>query len=118
MKIKLNEAEKQIIMKHEPAARSRVLLEMEIVCALIRQAAQYDYYFEVENTWPTTDDDIKKVLFDYDDASIVIYDEKGNNIGWIKLAFGHNGYDLISDYSTNLETFLEPVNAIAEFWGG
>lgn len=34
--------------------------------------------------------------------------------GWIYLVFGNDGYDLISDYTTNLESLLAPVNTYAD----
>lgn len=34
--------------------------------------------------------------------------------GWVRFVYGNDGYDVISDYTTNLETFLAPVNAFAD----
>lgn len=34
--------------------------------------------------------------------------------GWVRFVYGNDGYDVISDYTTNLEAILEPVNAYAE----
>jgi hypothetical protein len=34
--------------------------------------------------------------------------------GWIRLVYGNDGYDVISDYTVNLESVLEPVNAYAD----
>lgn len=34
--------------------------------------------------------------------------------GWVWFVYGNSGWDVISDYTTNLESLLEPVNAFAE----
>lgn len=35
-------------------------------------------------------------------------------IGWVRFVYGNDGHDVISDYTTNLESVLEPINAYAE----
>jgi len=123
VKIKLNEVEKQIILRHEPSVRARALLELEIVCALIRRANDCGFYLGIHalSNRVRSDNELKKELFDLDEATVEVYaDEPASPQphGWIRLVFGNNGYGLISDYSTNLETFLAPVKEVAEFWGG
>lgn len=34
--------------------------------------------------------------------------------GWVFFVYGNGGYDVISDYTTNLEAVLAPVNAFTE----
>lgn len=34
--------------------------------------------------------------------------------GWVYFVYGNDGWDVISDYTTNLEEVLKPVNALAE----
>lgn len=34
--------------------------------------------------------------------------------GWVRFVYGNDGYDVISDYTTNLEDVLAPVNAYAD----
>lgn len=38
--------------------------------------------------------------------------------GWVFLVYGNDGYDTISDYTTNLEAVLKPVNDYASTLGG
>jgi hypothetical protein len=33
---------------------------------------------------------------------------------WVRFVYGNDGYDVISDYSVNLDPTLEPVNAYAD----
>lgn len=34
--------------------------------------------------------------------------------GWVKFIYGNDGYDVISDYTTNLEEMLKPVSELAD----
>ena len=34
--------------------------------------------------------------------------------GWVYLVYGNDGYDVIADYTTNLEPLLKPVNEYAD----
>lgn len=38
--------------------------------------------------------------------------------GWIRLIYGNDGWDVINDYTTNLEHALEQATARADFWAG
>jgi hypothetical protein len=42
--------------------------------------------------------------------------EKGvaGNFGWIYFVYGNDGWDVISDYTVNLEEHLKKVNALAD----
>lgn len=34
--------------------------------------------------------------------------------GWVRFTYGNDGWDVMSDYTTNLESVLAPVNAYAD----
>lgn len=53
------------------------------------------------------------ILFNLDDAHLMLGSPEGDT-GWVYFVFGNYGYDVISDYSTNLEDFLKPANALAD----
>ncbi len=36
------------------------------------------------------------------------------SIGWVYVVFGNDGYDVISDYTTNLEPLMAKANAISK----
>ena len=36
--------------------------------------------------------------------------------GWVRFIYGNDGWDVINDYTTNLEDALKPANERAEFW--
>lgn len=115
--INLSDLDRKILAKHDPAVRTCALLELEIVHGLIDAAAAKEYNFHVQDE-PRVycAEDLIWQLFDLDEAWINVLDGP-KSVGWIRLTFGNSGYDLISDYSTNLESFLKPVNELASFWG-
>lgn len=54
-------------------------------------------------------------VFDAKDATGV--ERVCQPFGWIYFVYGNDGYDVISDYTTNLEDQLKDVNAMAERLG-
>lgn len=40
--------------------------------------------------------------------------KSGRHRGWVRFVYGNGGFDVISDYTTNLESVLAPVNAYAD----
>lgn len=63
-----------------------------------------------------------------DDCHIFISEKDGPlmedgailSIGWVYLVYGNDGYDVVSDYTTNLDELglMSRANALAEEWGG
>jgi hypothetical protein len=106
-----------IIMKHHPGVRPRARMSVMIVNQLIASAAAAGYTlremeFEAENSGEKYD--IKTLLFDLDEAVVLVYDRNDKEVGWVKLIFYNDGYDLISDYSVGLEDFLKACNELAD----
>jgi hypothetical protein len=61
-------------------------------------------------------------LMEVDDEFLGVFDrgllrsptDDPRPLGWVRFVYGNGGYDVISDYSTNLESVLAPVNEYAE----
>lgn len=123
MTIHLSETDKQILARHSASVRGRAFVELQVVDAIIKAAVDAGYHLEVEGEEgegvDTSDASALKVLlFNLDDAIVLVFNGKGRKaFGWIRLVFGNDGWDLVSDYSVNLEEFLAPVQAVADFWG-
>ncbi|ABI60827.1 hypothetical protein [Nitrosomonas eutropha] len=47
-------------------------------------------------------------------AMITMKDGKKKRVGWVSFVYGNAGYDVISDYTTNLETVLADTTALTE----
>lgn len=45
-------------------------------------------------------------------------EEPTRHNGWVRFVYGNDGWDVINDYTTNLEAILEPVNRMAEEMAG
>jgi hypothetical protein len=48
-----------------------------------------------------------------DDYLFVHRGEEKPRCGWVRFVYGNDGYDVISDYTVNLEDVLSPVNDYA-----
>lgn len=57
----------------------------------------------------TNRDKVKDIIGDTDQTQMRIHDMDGNYLGWIMLVHG-NDWDMICDYSVELESMLKPVN--------
>lgn len=52
-------------------------------------------------------------MFQTDDEFLVVKKGAANH-GWVRFVYGNDGWDVISDYTTNLEDVLKPVADWAE----
>ena len=109
----------EIIAKHSPDARARARMELDIVNKLIDTARDAGYQMKISEYEEDgeTDYDFKTAAFNLDDARVFVYDNDGEKLGWVRLVFGNSGYDLVSDFTTNLEDFLGPVTDLADSLG-
>lgn len=49
-----------------------------------------------------------------DDCHLFVRDGNGNRKGWVRFVYGNDGWDVMNDYTTNLEDVLKEVNAYAD----
>lgn len=49
-----------------------------------------------------------KILFNLDDAHLIANKDR-EVAGWVRFVFGNDGFDVICDYSVNLEEILHPA---------
>lgn len=115
------QTESEIIARRPPAVRHRARLEMAIVNALIDRAKTTGHrlrvrQYEEQEDYSDSDEgyNVRSVVFDLDMCSLELeVIATGERWGWILLVFGNDGWDLISDYTTDLEHFIAPINALA-----
>ncbi len=106
------------------AERRRI--EREICEAVVTDALAAGYGLSLqadgeEFEAPTFDGKaIMSTLMDVDDAYLILHQKPlptttlgTDSEGWVRFVFGNSGYDVISDYTTNLETLLARADSIA-----
>lgn len=74
---------------------------------------------EFETRHNATEAELMRALFNLDDAYLTVHRcNKGRStlrhFAWVRFVFGGYGWDVISDYTTNIEDVLKPVNDYAE----
>lgn len=94
---------------------NRIAVEFDIVSRTIDAliAAGFELRESYgEESYTTDRDALLALLFDLDDAFLIA--RNAERSGWVRFVFGNDGWDVISDYTVNLEDVLTPVNAYAD----
>jgi hypothetical protein len=106
----------ELIKNHDVSVRPRALMEAVMCRKLIELANAAGYTIEIdeyEGEKTPDDDSILKACFNLDEIHMIFHKD-GQRIGWVFLVMGNSGYDLISDYTTNLEEFLKPAMELGD----
>lgn len=93
--------------------RKIVRMTIDAVLAAGRKAAwNHDSYIEDDDTFYASDSSEETLddAFACNDLRLWVDPLDFPNRGWIWFVFGSNGYDVISDYTTNIEELLKPIN--------
>jgi hypothetical protein len=98
----------------------RQTIEKTIVMEAVKCLIQAGYSISINNGGdedeisPTQEiTTIESALFATDDEYILAI-KAHKLVGWIHAVYGSDGYDVISDYTTNLESALAGANALAD----
>jgi len=102
------------------SVKMRQIVEKEIVTAVIAALLKAGYAITVYNG---EDEEIKKstdqisilaAMFTTDEDHLIVY-KQGKRSGFVTFIYGNDGYDVIHDYTTNLESVIgkgTPVQAV------
>lgn len=87
-------------------------IERDIVQRVVNVLQNKGYTLEVENGEDEAKPfvSVNKTMFQTDDEEIWL-SQNGKRNGFVAFIYGNDGYDVIHDYSINLETVLSPVFA-------
>lgn len=114
--------EKYVTGKH-PAVKARQRIEIHIAHALLTAAIAQGFTVRVSQgdadmePMRSTVDEAMADLFACDDDRMYVFRD-GKRVGWVYLVYGNDGWDVISDYTTNLESLMEgEVQRLQEFYG-
>jgi hypothetical protein len=106
------------------SVKMRQEVEQKIAKALIKSALKAGYAISVDNgdveepTKPSKS--AKKVfslMFQTDEDYLFMFNPtNGKHVGWVRFIYGNDGWDVISDYSVNMETIMTEAGKIAEYY--
>jgi hypothetical protein len=109
-------------MSENVALRRRITLETTITKKLIaRLLSQWSNNLAI-NSGDDADDyagrnrtKLVSACLGVDDCRVYLMNADGKTAnGWVYLVYGNDGWDLISDYTTNLEDMLAPINTYCD----
>jgi hypothetical protein len=116
--VQLEARRQSLFERHTPSVRRRFELEWDIALALVKSAIGHSYTIEVDYgddetvKGLTTVVDVMNVLFEADDEHLFLTGGDCGD-GWIYLVYGNDGYDVISDYTVNLDPLMDEPDKIS-----
>lgn len=57
---------------------------------------------------------IKAALYSTDEDYLRAIDATGKRVGWVRMIYGNDGWDVMADNTTNLEDVLKDATALAD----
>ena len=100
--------------------KQRIALEKKIVKQFIKDALAAGHLISVDNGGDEMEiensNDLKVIMDTVmaTDEERVYLKKDGKNVGWVYFVYGNDGYDVIADYTVNLEPLMVNVNKISE----
>lgn len=94
--------------------------EREIVKQVIKDALKFGWELEVDSgeeiEYRGKDaDKAFEALDQFDDAYLFLYSQGERPKGWVRFVFGNYGWDVVNDYTVNLEdTVMKKANEMAD----
>lgn len=98
--------------------RSRIRCEERIAKRIIRDMLKAGYSISVNDGEETTllkSKNLKAIIeamFTTDEDYLLI--TKQGFKGWVRFIYGNDGWDVVNDYTTNLEPIMAPINEWSE----
>jgi hypothetical protein len=104
------------------SVKMRQEVERKIATALVKEALAAGYtitvdYGDGETGKLSSLKAILKGMFQGDEDRLHMYNPTNDQyIGWVYFVYGNDGYDVISDYTVNLEPIMGPANKISDHY--
>lgn len=112
------------------SVKMRQRVERIIARRLVMDAIRAGYALNVNNGGE--DDELKEpstsvrevmaAMMGADDDRVHVYVKSDSSVwihfGWVWFVYGNDGYDVISDYTVNLEPIMTGADALADKYGG
>ena len=108
---------------------TRQLIEREIAEAVIKSAIAAGYSLgvhdgeEITIHHSTDAAAILAAMFTTDEDRLFVYKQDGPQgkrdwFGWALFIYGNDGWDVVNDYTANLDPIMAEADALAEKYGG
>jgi hypothetical protein len=101
--------------------KMRQEVERKIATAVVTSALNAGYTITIDNGSDVETPklhSIKSILdamFQTDDEYLHMWKD-GKRFGWVFFVYGNDGWDVISDYTTNLEHIMDAANKISKHY--
>lgn len=104
--------------KNDSDCGARQLVERRIVRSLVDEILEQGLSISVydgEETHPVTSDREKVLedLINTDEDYVMVFSGQ-QKIGWVRLVYGNEGWDVICDYTVNLEDKMTRTQALID----
>lgn len=101
--------DQQIIEKHHVNCRARAKVELRVVHHFIKAAHKAGYTMSSdEHKKSMTERELIDAIFDLDECYLSVW-KNDTRVGFVELVMGNDGYDVICDYSINLNSLMGPI---------
>lgn len=118
-----NEQDGMIIYRHAPAVRQRAEMELKVVRAVIADLRSAGFVLRISDghdygEGAVSDEQAIDEIFNLDEAYIHCFRLSPEPVAWIHLVMGNDGWDVVCDYTTNLEPVLTKSRWVADLLSG
>ena len=113
----------------DAGVRARIGVERQIVRSLVKELLSHShngtFEFELavmdgEEQHPRTTnaDKVYAAIMETDEDYLFVYKmgetDDGETFGWVRLTYGNDGWDVMSDWTTNLDSYIPDTLALVE----
>lgn len=105
----------------DSACNARQLIERRIVRHLVDEILGHDLWIGVydgETKYPITRDrdELLDALMNTDEDYVRLFTQgtEDSQLGWVRLVYGNDGYDVICDYVVGIEHLIAKTNALTD----
>lgn len=104
------------------SVKMRQKVEREIAAQVIKDVLAAGYTIDVNNGEDTViaksadADKILAAMFTTDQDTLMVYEVTSDaaSFGWVTFIYGNDGYDVVHDYTTNLEAVMTNATKLAD----
>jgi len=101
--------------------RQRQALEEKVARQIVEDAIKAGYSLNVNNGGDTNElpepvieaQTVLDAMFKTDEEHLLLYKD-GARKGWVFFVYGNDGWDIVNDYTTNLEPIMVRANRTAD----